>query len=434
MADLHPLLHQPPLSLDHVAFANLLATTENLLMVQDLDGVCMALVNDPLNRVIDPEYVQATQAFDGHFYVLTNGEHIGQRGVNGLVERACGGRDRAVAEQLYLPGLAAGGIQWQDRDGRVSHPGVSDRELAFLAQVPAIARQTLQHFFADRVGWLDPDTIATTLNATILDNPASPTVNLNAFGDLFADQVDRYRALQGAAAILCDDLLRDAVAQGLDDSFFIHFAPNLGRDERGLEVMRPARPGDRGTTDFQFMLRGAVKEAGIVALLNHYYFQRTGSYPLGAEFNARSAPHSLDALLDLVKTHFDPAQMPLLVGIGDTVNSSVELPNGDHAELLVRRGGSDRNFLQLIQAIGRALDRPTIITYIDSSGGEVQNRRPLEIATDPDGTERVLAGPGDPQDHNDPLTLDLVFPGGHPQYIHCFREAARSRTTAHFHT
>ncbi|MEO0888350.1 MAG: glucosylglycerol 3-phosphatase, partial [Cyanobacteria bacterium J06648_10] len=80
-------LHQQTLSLDHDAFIQTLASTENLLIIQDLDGVCMQLVNDPITRKIDPNYVKATKAFDSHFYVLTNGEHTGRRGVNKLVER-----------------------------------------------------------------------------------------------------------------------------------------------------------------------------------------------------------------------------------------------------------------------------------------------------------------------------------------------------------
>ena len=65
-------LSQAQYSLDHQRWIEQLATTENLLIIQDLDGVCMGLVNDPLTRRIDLAYVQATAAFDGHFYVLTN--------------------------------------------------------------------------------------------------------------------------------------------------------------------------------------------------------------------------------------------------------------------------------------------------------------------------------------------------------------------------
>ncbi|MEM6427534.1 MAG: glucosylglycerol 3-phosphatase, partial [Cyanobacteria bacterium P01_D01_bin.128] len=128
-------LHQQAMSLQHDSLVDVLANTDNLLIIQDLDGVCMGLVNDPLNRVIETDYVMAARSLDGHFYVLTNGEHIGQRGVNRIIERAFGDAEQVKAEGLYLPGLAAGGVQWQDRFGQVSHPGVSKAELAFLAAV-----------------------------------------------------------------------------------------------------------------------------------------------------------------------------------------------------------------------------------------------------------------------------------------------------------
>ena len=57
-------------------------TGEDLLIVQDLDGVCMPLVKDPLTRRMDAAYVEAVAALDGQFAVLTNGEHEGRRGVN----------------------------------------------------------------------------------------------------------------------------------------------------------------------------------------------------------------------------------------------------------------------------------------------------------------------------------------------------------------
>lgn len=61
---------------------------------------------------------------------------------------------------------------------------------------------------------------------------------------------------------LMNDLLEKAGQQGLDNSFFVHYAPNLGRDNVGKEIVRFATAKDSGTTDFQFMVCGAVKEAG----------------------------------------------------------------------------------------------------------------------------------------------------------------------------
>ena len=107
------------------------------LMVQDLDGVCMPLVLDPLTRVMPAPYIRAAARLQGRFCVLTNGEHAGLRGVNPLVERALAGTANPASEGLYLPGLAAGGVQWQDRFGQITYPGISDAELATLDALPA---------------------------------------------------------------------------------------------------------------------------------------------------------------------------------------------------------------------------------------------------------------------------------------------------------
>jgi glucosylglycerol 3-phosphatase len=117
------------------------------------------------------------------------------------------------------------------------------------------------------------------------------------------------------------------------------------------------------------------------------------------------------------------------VGVGDTVTSKViedEAGNLDY-----RRGGSDRNFLQLIQDIGLAFNKGNVIAYVDSSGGEVENRRPVQVSPAADGTPQVTAGPGDPRDRDDPLTLSVVFPGGHEEYAALFQSAAQARQGSH---
>ncbi|MDB9529438.1 glucosylglycerol 3-phosphatase [Oscillatoria sp. CS-180] len=417
-------LHKQTFSLQHDRFCDLLATTENLLIIQDLDGVCMGLVKDPLHRAIDPAYVKATAAFEGHFYVLTNGEHIGRRGVNGIVERAFGNDTEQVREQRrYLPGLAAGGVQWQDRDGVTDHPGVTDAELAFLKTVPHRIRRSLETFAANHDLGLDAATLERCIQSSALDNVASPTANLNTFhGEIGSDR-EIYVALQKAMQSLMDDLLTEAAEQGLAASFFVHYAPNHGRDESGKEIVWLSQASESGTTDFQFMLRGAIKEAGVLALLNRYYAQRTGTYPLGPDFSVRTAPHDHNALIQLVEDHFDPAHMPLMVGVGDTVTSKVTHVNG---EVIAQRGGSDRNFLHLIQAIGRSFSVGNVVVYVDSSGGELRNRKPLNVVNN-DGTPTVTEGPGDVLDQSDPLVLNVVFPGGYQQYCATFCAAAQNQ-------
>ncbi|MGD1860664.1 MAG: glucosylglycerol 3-phosphatase [Leptolyngbyaceae cyanobacterium] len=419
-------LHEQAFSLEHDRFIDLLTQTENLLIIQDLDGVCMGLVKDPLTRQIDPAYVTATQAFDGHFYVLTNGEHIGERGVNKIIERAFGDAQAVPEQGHYLPGLAAGGVQWQTRHGKLSHPGVSEAELAFLAQVPERIRQSLREFARTQALDLDAAMLESCIQSSALENVASPTANLNTFhGALAADQ-DTYQTLQRVMQSLMETLLAEAAEQGLADSFFVHYAPNHGRDESGQEIIWLSQGDESGTTDFQFMLRGGIKEAGVLALLNHYYAQRTGSYPLGESFSARVAPHDHDALVQLVQDRFDPAAMPLLVGVGDTVTSKVIEVDG---QPVAKRGGSDRNFLYLIQDIGRRLKIGNVVTYVDSSGGELKNRRALTIEQR-QGQPVVVAGPGDPADTADPLTLNVVFPGGYQQYCAAFQTAAAQRRAA----
>jgi len=185
------------------------------------------------------------------------------------------------------------------------------------------------------------------------------------------------------------------------------------------------------------MLRGAIKEVGVLALLNRYYFHQTGRYPLGESFNVRRAPHDMDALVSLVAENFDPAQMPLIVGVGDTVTAQ-QSAGGVGSEVVgseVKRGGSDRNFLQLIQNLKEPFNSQHLTVYVDSSGGELKNRRPLKLSSPtqlsnqaaniPQIPQQVISGPGDPAD---PLRLNVAFPGGHMQYCQFFEKAARERS------
>lgn len=412
------------LSLDHQILSQMLVERDNVLIIQDLDGVCMGLVKDPLTRVMEVEYIKAAQALGDRFFVLTNGEHIGPRGVNGIIERTFSDPNLVEEQGLYLQGLAGGGVQWQDRYGNESHPGVSDAEMAFLAAVPHKFTNFLQELGQQPKYGLDRERLEEYISSTVLDNKVSPTANLNVFHEAFSDRPGLYAEFQQKIKAFTDSLLQEAQQQGLGDSFFVHYAPNLGRDEHGLEVMQPARGKDSGTTDFQFMLRGAIKEVGVLVILNHYYYLRTGEYPLGEDFNAREAPHSQQELLQLVRDNFDIEIMPTVVGVGDTVTSkAVEGAEG----LEFKRGGSDRGFLELIQALGKEFNTDNAIVYIDSSAGEVKNRQALQLDRSDPQNVRVLNGPGDRRDTEDPLTLNFVFPEGHQQYINFFCQVAEQR-------
>lgn len=413
-------------SLDHDAALASLAATPRLLIVQDLDGVCMALARDPLTRTLERRYIEAVRALDGQFQVLTNGEHIGRRGVNGIVERTVGDADTARAQGFYLPGLGAGGVQLQDRFGTVTHPGVSTGELAFLAAVPWQASDALSSLLASPPFDLPAHEMPALVEAVVLDNPASPTLNLNCLHHRFAGRVDLYAQLQHEATRFMAGQLEQAMAQGLGTSFFVHYAPNLGRGADGQERMKPADAEHAGTTDFQLMLRGAIKEVGVLVLLNHYYARHTGRHPLGEGFNARAAPHDLEALLDLAQGRFDPALMPRIVGIGDTVTSVAD------ASGRRQRGGSDRGFLTLVQQIGERFGRDNLVCYVDSSGGEVRragiDATLLAQAQSRDDPRlwRALHGISDA---DDPLRLNLIFPGGHGQYLDFFCRLAALRRT-----
>lgn len=411
---------RPHFSLDHPHLLDTLVATDKLLIIQDLDGVCMGLVRDPLTRTIERRYVQAARQLAGHFFVLTNGEHIGRRGVNGIVDNALTAPAQAREQGLYLPGLAAGGVQLQDRHGEVCHPGVSAAELDFLQTIPGKAERFLGELLAAPPYALAASAIAPLVGASVLDNLASPTLNINSLYQHFSDQPALYQQLQRALEGFMEQLLEQAAACRLEESFFVHYAPNLGSDALGRERLGYSTGDNAGTTDFQFMLKGAIKEVGVLVILNHYYHQHTGHYPLGADFNARQAPRERGALLQLAREHFDPSQMPRIVGVGDTLTSASRTLDGQTRQL---RGGSDRGFLTLVQELGKAFDSDNWVVYIDSSGGEV-DRPGLDAAhlqrraADPNLEPwPAAAGISDPAD---PLALDVVFCGGHAQYVTFF--------------
>ena len=387
-----------------------LLSSSDLLIVQDLDGVCMPLVKDPLTRRMPADYVRAAALLKGRFQVLTNGEHEGRRGVNRLVEAALGDAATAAREGLYLPGLAAGGVQLQDCFGELTHPGVSDAEMAFLAQVPTRMQGLLAKRLPSVMPELGGEAMALEIQRAILDTQVSPTINLNSLFSLIPNDVSRQRQLQAMLQELMDQLMAMAAAEGLGDSFFLHVAPNLGRDQEGLERLKPAEAGDVGSTDIQFMLTGSLKEAGLLVLLNQHIARRWGKAPFGEAFNVRTAPHEPDALLALVQEQIPVERMPLLVGVGDTVTSTAS-PDGSGW----LRGGSDRGFLTLLQQLGRWSGQTNRVVLVDSSHGEV-DRPSLE--------DEQLKGITDPQD---PLHLDVLMTGGPEQYITWFEALARGR-------
>ncbi|MDO6750003.1 glucosylglycerol 3-phosphatase, partial [Gilvimarinus sp. 1_MG-2023] len=76
-------------------------------------------------------------------------------------------------------GLGAGGVQLQDRFGKVTHPGVSSAEMAFLLQIPVKARYFLINLLGNTPYNLAKENIHLLADAVVLDNRASPTINAN---------------------------------------------------------------------------------------------------------------------------------------------------------------------------------------------------------------------------------------------------------------
>ena len=160
-----------------------LVASPDLLIVQDLDGVCIPLVKDPLTRSLSAGYVPAAARLRGSFLVLTNGEHEGHRGVNRLVEKALGDSEMARRQGLYLPGLAAGGVQLQDGFGNLTHPGVSEAEMSFLASVPERMKALMCSMVPALMPELGEEQLAVEVERAVLDTQVSPTINLNSLFD-----------------------------------------------------------------------------------------------------------------------------------------------------------------------------------------------------------------------------------------------------------
>jgi glucosylglycerol 3-phosphatase len=212
--------------------------------------------------------------------------------------------------------------------------------------------------------------------------------------------------LQRELLELMQGLLAEAEGQGLAGSFFLHIAPNVIDGEGREQPVWASRSGT-GSTDVQFMLRGAIKEAGLLVLINRHIARHHGVHPLGEAFSVRSAPRSHRDLLALATERIPAALMPQLVGVGDTITSTPGSTPGSW-----RRGGSDRGFLTLLQDLGQRFDRPNLVVLVDSSGGEVSR---------PSMADGSLQGLSDPED---PLRLDVLFPGGPAQYRAFFAELA----------
>ena len=51
-------------------FQKKILSSKNILFIQDIDGVCIPLVKDPMTRKLDKEYIFAAKKLDKEFFVL----------------------------------------------------------------------------------------------------------------------------------------------------------------------------------------------------------------------------------------------------------------------------------------------------------------------------------------------------------------------------
>ena len=379
---------------------------ENILIVQDIDGVCIPLVQDPLKREINKEYVKNVSKLKEKFSVLTCGEHEGKRGVNRLIERALDSKTKAKEHGLYLPGLAACGVEFQDRYSNLSFPGIKDNEIDFLVKVPEIMRAML----ADELKIFFPNLSTSIRNdfidVAICDTRFTPTLNFNELFSYVKNDFNKVKSLQLIMGNIMNYLLEEANNFGLKNSFYLHKMPNLGLKE-GKEIMKNATPHEFGTTDIQFIIKGAIKEAGLLFILNKYISTKTGFYPFGEQFNVREAPKTLNELVELCENKIPRDQMPMLIGVGDTVTSAKgNKPNSWF------RGGSDRGFLTLIQRLGESYKKANQVIFVNSCNNQVF--RPRVKGSD-------MTGISDP---NDDLKFTMIINDGPEEYIEWFKQLA----------
>ena len=379
---------------------------ENILIFQDLDGVCIPLVQDPLKRELNIEYVKAVSKLKERFFVLTCGEHEGRRGVNRLVEKSLASETKAKREGLYLPGLAACGVELQDRFSNISYPGLNENEIEFLSKIPKMMSSMLSNELKLALPSLSSKERKKFIDVAICDTRFTPTLNFNEILSSVKHDFKKVKEFQLIMEKIMNNLLEYSKEIGLENSFYLHMMPNLGlKGDR--EIMKIATEKDFGTTDIQFIIKGAIKEAGLLVLLNKYISNRTGVYPFGKAFNVRNAPKTLKELVKLCREKIPINQMPLLIGVGDTVTSTKDNENNDWL-----RGGSDRGFLTLIQRLGNIYQKENQIIFVNSSNNQVS--RPKIKGSDMSGIS----------DENDELKFNMIINDGPEEYIEWFKQLA----------
>ena len=389
-------------------FEKKIINSKNILFIQDIDGVCIPLVKDPMTRKLESRFIFAVKNLEKEFFVLTCGEHEGPRGVNRIIERSLKSIDQPKEKGLYLRGLAACGVEYQDNNGKISFEGVSKEEVDFLAKVPDLMRPSFEQIVKKIFPNIDQEEINSHASKSICKTMFSPTINFNSLFDLVRDDSEKRIIIQKSFEDMMNEIINKAKAQGLKNSFFLHISPNLGSKD-GNEIIKLSSKNDIGSTDIQLLIKGAVKDSGVLFLLNKFIYDKTGKAPFGRNFNFRDSPKSIKDKVNFCKKHIKSKDMPTIIGIGDTVTSQKNT-NG------YSRGGSDRSFLEFIQLLGKEFDSNNKIIFVDSSSGEVY--RP----------STKVSGLNGISDDDDNLKFDMIFQNGPKEYINWFIAFAKNRS------
>ena len=390
-------------------FQEIVINSKSILFIQDIDGVCIPLVKDPMTRKLELKYIYAAKDLEEEFFVLTCGEHEGQRGVNRIIERSLNNIIEPKEKGLYLRGLAACGVEYQDNSGNISFEGVSKEELDFLSKVPNLMRPSFERIVRKIFPNLDQVSINKHASKSICKTRFSPTINFNSLFDLVQDDSYKRKIIQKSFEDMMNQIIYKAESQGLKNSFFLHISPNLGSNNCN-EIIKLSTKNDIGSTDIQLLLKGAVKDSGVLFLLNKFIEEETGKAPFGRNFNFRNSPKTIKEKVDFCKKNIKAKDMPTIIGVGDTITSQ-KISNKSYS-----RGGSDRSFLELIQLLGKEFRSNNKIIFVDSSSGEVY--RP---STKKSGFEGII-------DEEDNLKFDMVFQNGPKEYVEWFTEFVRNRS------
>ena len=386
----------------------IILSSQKILFIQDIDGVCIPLVKDPMTRKLNKEYIFAAKKLDKEFFVLTCGEHEGERGVNRIIERSLGSKFKPKQDGLYLRGLAACGVEYQDNKGEINSEGISKEELDFLAKVPQIMRPKFRTIVKELFPMMDDDLINFHMKKSICDTRFSPTINFNSLFEISENNLKKIK-LQRYFQQMMNEIISLGESRGLRNSFFLHISPNLG-SRNGVEILKESKNNDIGSTDIQLLLKGAQKDAGVLCLLNKFIGDRKGKKPFGEHFNFRDAPIEKNEKIAFCKKYIQPKDMPLIIGVGDTITSNQIKKSNSFS-----RGGSDRSFLEFIQLLGYEFGIKNNIIFVDSSYGEV-----FRPSTKETGLKGIT-------DKYDSLKFDIIFQHGPEEYINWFTKIAHKR-------